>query len=44
MFESPVEASEEQAGVICEEMERAMSLKVPLRAEAGIGQDWMSAK
>jgi DNA polymerase-1 len=44
VFESPEDAAEEQARVICEEMERAMSLKVPLRAEAGIGQDWMSAK
>jgi DNA polymerase-1 len=44
VFESPVDAAEEQARVICEEMERAMCLKVPLRAEAGIGQDWMSAK
>jgi hypothetical protein len=34
----------EQARVICEEIERAMSLKVPLRAVAGIGQDWMSAE
>jgi hypothetical protein len=25
-------------------MEAAMTLKVPLRAEAGLGPDWMTAK
>jgi DNA polymerase-1 len=44
VFESPADAAEKQARVICEEMERMMTLKVPLRAEAGIGQDWMGAK
>jgi DNA polymerase I len=44
VFEAPEEVAEEQAGVVCEEMERAMTLRVPLRAEAGIAQDWMAAK
>ena len=44
VFEAPAEVAEEQAKIICEEMEAAMTLKVPLRAEAGIGLDWMSAK
>ena len=32
------------AKIVCEEMEAAMELRVPLRADAGIGPDWMSAK
>ena len=31
-------------GIVCEEMENAMSLLVPLRTEAGIGDNWMIAK
>jgi DNA polymerase-1 len=44
VFETPEDAAEEHAAIICDEMERAMTLRVPLRAEAGIGADWMSAK
>jgi DNA polymerase-1 len=44
VLESPAEAAEENAAIVREEMERAMELKVPLRAEVGIGADWMSAK
>jgi DNA polymerase-1 len=44
VFEAPAEAAAEGAALVCEEMERAMALKVPLKAEAGIGTDWMSAK
>ena len=44
VFEAPAGEAEAGAAAICEEMERAMTLKVPLRAEAGIGTDWMSAK
>jgi DNA polymerase-1 len=44
VFETPAEAAEEHAAIVCEEMERAMALRVPLKAEAGIGDDWMSAK
>jgi DNA polymerase I len=44
VFETPAEAAEEHAAFIREEMERAAVLKVPLKAEAGIGRDWMSAK
>lgn len=44
VFETPETLAEEHAAIICDEMERAMTLRVPLRAEAGIGTDWMSAK
>ena len=43
-LETPAERAEEHARVVCEEMEWAMSLNVPLVAEAGIGQEWMAAK
>jgi len=41
---SPVTGEPTHAGIVCAEMERAMTLRIPLRAEAGIGPDWMSAK
>jgi DNA polymerase-1 len=44
VLEAPVEAAEDCAAAVCHEMEQALSLRVPLRAEAGIGADWMSAK
>jgi DNA polymerase-1 len=44
IFESPAELADEHAALIRDEMERSMDLRVPLRAEAGIGADWMSAK
>ncbi len=44
VFEAPAEGAEEQAALVIREMERAMNLNVPLRAEAGIGPDWLSAK
>ena len=44
VFEAPSSESSSLAAIIREEMERALDLKVPLRAEAGIGLDWMSAK
>jgi len=31
-------------GIICEEMERAMTLRVTLKADAGVGKDWLSCK
>jgi DNA polymerase-1 len=44
VFETPEEDAEHYARIVCEEMERAMTLRVPLRAEAGYAYDWMSAK
>ncbi|MBI2504117.1 MAG: DNA polymerase I [Candidatus Latescibacteria bacterium] len=44
VFEAPADQAPVLAEMICREMEAAMTLKVPLRAEAGIGPDWMSAK
>lgn len=44
VFECPEKDAESYAALVVEEMEKAMSLKVPLRAEAGIGKDWMAAK
>jgi len=44
VLETPEVLAAEQAKIVCEEMENAMSLLVPLRTEAGIGDNWMAAK
>lgn len=44
IFESPQREAAACAEVVREEMEQAMALRVPLKAEAGIGEDWMNAK
>jgi len=44
VLETPADRAEEHAALVREEMERALTLRVPLKAEAGIGDDWMSAK
>jgi len=44
VLETPEGLAEEHAKIVCEEMENAMSLRVPLRTEAGIGDNWMTAK
>ena len=44
VLETPERLAAEQAEIVCEEMENAMSLLVPLRTEAGIGDNWMIAK
>ncbi len=44
VFESPDESAVSCSKIIQEEMENAMSLKVPLRCSAGLGYDWLSAK
>jgi DNA polymerase-1 len=42
--ESPVGDIETNAKIVCDEMENAMKLRVPLKVEAGVGEDWYSAK
>ena len=44
VLETPESLASEHAAIVCEEMENAMSLRVPLRTEAGIGDNWMTAK
>ncbi|MYC77555.1 DNA polymerase I [Candidatus Poribacteria bacterium] len=44
VLETPEALAAEHAAIVCEEMEEAMSLRVPLRTEAGIGDNWMTAK
>jgi DNA polymerase-1 len=44
LFETPAEGATEIAELLKVDMESAMSLRVPLVAEYGIGADWYSAK
>ena len=44
VLETPESLASEHAAIVCQEMENAMSLRVPLRTEAGIGDNWMTAK
>lgn len=44
VLESPTELAETHAKIVSEEMEKAMTLRVPLRTETGIGDNWMEAK
>ncbi len=44
VLETPEALAAAHAKIVCEEMENAMSLRVPLRTEAGIGDNWMTAK
>ena len=44
VLETPEALAAAHAAIVCEEMENAMSLRVPLRTEAGIGDNWMTAK
>ena len=44
VLETPVELAETHAAIVSEEMENALPLRVPLRTETGIGDNWMDAK
>jgi DNA polymerase-1 len=44
IFESPEDAADEQARAIREVMEAAMTLRVPLRVDCGVGGNWRDAK
>lgn len=44
VFEAPEAEAKNMAGIVKAEMEGAMKLIVPLRADAGIGDNWLDAK
>jgi len=44
VLEVPENEAQSCAAIVCEVMEQAMQLRVPLKADAGIGKDWLTAK
>ena len=44
VLETPAALAETHAAIVCEEMENVASLRVPLRTEAGVGDNWRDAK
>lgn len=44
VFEAPQEGADDLARLIVAEMEAAAELRIPLKAEAGVGTDWLSCK
>jgi DNA polymerase-1 len=44
VFEAPKSGVEGEAGMIKEEMNSAMKLKVPLKVEVGWGKNWQEVK
>jgi DNA polymerase I len=44
VLEAPVDAAPAMAEIVRAEMETAMKLRVPLKAEAATGADWLAAK
>jgi DNA polymerase I-like protein with 3'-5' exonuclease and polymerase domains len=44
VVECPADQAQATADLMVHEMEQAMSLKVPLKTEPGIGVNWFEAK
>ncbi len=44
VFETPAQFAESEAAMVRDEMTRAMTLKVPLKVEAGWGKNWQEVK
>ena len=44
VLESAADSATANSAIVCEEMEKSMSLRIPLKADCGIGPDWLSAK
>ena len=42
--EAPNDVVDEQAKIVCQEMEHAMTLSVPLKVDSGVGVDWFEVK
>jgi DNA polymerase-1 len=44
VLETPADLAQDHAAIVCAEMEQAMQLRIPLRAEAGVGPNWLEAR
>ena len=44
LFEAPEAAAEETVAIVRDRMENAVTLKVPLTVDVGVGKNWKEAK